>query len=677
MKRITLVLILSLAIIFGVFLGLVYALVHGLPGIKDLENFSPSAVTRILSRDGRVLTELYVEKRIPIPLQEIPETLRQALLTMEDQHFFSHFGIDVKGILRAMLHNIRAVRYAEGGSTITQQLAKVLFLTPDKSLRRKMKEAILALMIEKNYTKDRILELYLNQIYLGSGAYGAEAAANIYFGKKSRDLNLEECALIAGLPRSPSRYSPFNNMERARERRDLVLKMMLQEGHITPDQHSHAAAKPINVIPRQENIHIAPYFIQLVTQELEKQFGQNMLYKGRMTVVTTLDSTIQENVDLVMEKGLASTEQQIKDAQTSPPDTPEEEGEEEEEPLQGACIVLDPGTGDILALYGGRDFTSSKFNRATQARRQPGSAFKPIIYAAALENGFTQADTIWDVPLSFRDPKSEKEWEPQNYSEKFHGEVTLRLGLEKSINIVAIRLLQQVGLTTTITTAQKMGLSLSPPADLTLALGSSEFTLLELAAAYGVFAAQGIRAEPRSILKVSDRHGRTLFEKSIHRQIAIPSTTAYLITDMLKGVVKSGTGRRASTIPYEIAGKTGTTNNYRDAWFIGYSAVYVTGVWVGYDQNQSLGEKMSGGRVALPLWIEIMSPILERQGFINFDIPRGIQFAEIGRKSGGLSTPQCPDKVRAAFLEGTDPKTPCSSSSRQPSRRSSPFTLSP
>ena len=630
----------------GAALGAFLTLSHDLPRIQELENFRPSSVTKLLSEEGALLGEFFVEKRVPVKLDEIPPYLRQAVVATEDRRFYEHAGLDWRGIGRAILKDIRAGRFKEGGSTITQQLAKVLFLTPEKTITRKLKEAILALQIERRYLKDEILALYLNQIYLGGGAYGVEAAANIYYGKHVWELDLEECALIAGLPRAPTLYSPLVNPDKALSRRTTVLKNLRDTGYITHEQYERTLKEPLRLASRSNVGTVALYFVSFIRPQLEEILGENLLYRGGLTIQTTIKEGWQRVAEQALQNGLAMLQSRQPEA-----------AQGGEQP-QGAVVVLDAHTGMIRAMVGGSDFEVSQFNRATQAYRQPGSAFKPIIYAYALEKGYTQADRIWDAPISYPQAGG-KLWEPQNYSGSFEGEITLRKGLEISQNIVTIKLLERLGSSPVVDFAHHLGIESFLHSNLSLALGTSEVTLLELASVYQAFANGGIWVEPSGIVEVLERNGRSLWKTAPASRLVLSQESAYILTDMLKGVIQRGTGRAASYLPWPLAGKTGTTEKSKDALFVGYSPAVVTAVWVGKDSGDSLGEKETGARAALPIWREVMAKILRDQAADDFEKPETVIKVLMDVRSGLRADGGCDDVVEAVFIKGTEPHEYC------------------
>ena len=638
------VLLVGAALFTGVCGGLLFALMHDLPQIKGLDSFKPAAITRIYSADRQLLAELFVEKRQPVPLDAIPEDLKAGILATEDAKFYDHPGVDLKGIARAVIRNIRAGEYVEGASTISQQLAKTLFLTPRKTLIRKFKEAFLAFQIERRYTKNEILGLYLNQVYFGSGAYGVEAAAQIFFGKPVRELTLAECALIAGMPKSPSRYSPLVNPALALKRRSVVLGQMARHGLISKEELMDANTSPLHLAHKQETSIKAPYFVASVAKLLEKELGEEALYQKGLTVYTTLDYAMQSAAEEAVAQGLKELSARMEMA-----------GLAQEHLPQAALVCLDTKRGSILAMVGGRSFEESRFNRATMAQRQPGSAFKPLVYALALEKGFCQNDMLWDGPVVFKGAQEGEVWMPQNFSEEFMGEVTLRRALALSQNIPAVRLLNKLGPTRAVEFAYKMGINSPLDPNLSLVLGTSEVTLLELTTAYAVFPNGGIRTRPFGVLEVLERERSVWRHKPQARPVISPETAA-IMTDMLEAVVLEGTATAAQPIGRPLAGKTGSTDSYRDALFIGFSPTVATGVWVGLDDHGTLGDKETGAKAALPIWIDFMEKALKDRLYCDFDLPQGVVRVHMDTESGLLASEGSPKAVTALFEEGTEPK---------------------
>jgi len=639
-KIIFIILLITLGVCSGVLMGAVFGLTRDLPQIRALNTFKPSAVTRIYAGDDVRLAELFIEKRDPVPIHDIPHHLIAAIIVTEDRKFFEHSGIDVKGIMRAAVRDILAGEFVEGASTITQQLAKTLFLTSRKTLFRKLQEAILAFQIERRYTKNEILELYLNQIYFGSGAYGVASAANIFFSKAIQDLSLAECALISAMPRAPSRYSPLVNSNLAVKRRNIVLKQMLSEGDITPSEYRQASDEPARTGNHSRKAFKAPYFVSYIKKSLEDSIGSSMLYKGGLTVYTTLSSELQTAAESAMENGLRLLEKRMLAREQTDPHP------------QGACIVLNVGTGEILAMVGGRNYEKSTYNRAVSAKRQPGSAFKPIVYAAAIESmGFSQNTTILDAPVVFKQGKEGKDWKPKNFSKTYSGEMTLRKALALSKNIPAVRLLQMIGPSTIVRFAQDLGIESSLAPYLSLALGTSEVTLLELTSAYSVFPNGGQAVTPFGVLEVTDDKGHVIWRVKPKKKVAMSRQGAAIMTDMLQAVILEGTGKKAQVLGRPVAGKTGTTDNYIDALFIGFSPDIAVGVWVGLDEPQSLGSRETGSRAALPIWIEFMQKALEKSPYRYFGIPDGIVRKNMDPSTGEIRQDDSPRSVPALFRE--------------------------
>ncbi|MBI4832686.1 MAG: PBP1A family penicillin-binding protein [Candidatus Lindowbacteria bacterium] len=661
--------------LFGAACGMSLGLSRDLPQITNLATYKPMLSSVIYSCDGQVIADLGIQRRQPTSLSQIPLHLQQAIIAVEDQSFYRHLGLNPAGILRAAFENLRAGRVVQGGSTITQQLARNLFLTQRRDLGRKLREAILAIQIERRYTKKQILEMYLNQIYLGHGAYGVEEASRLYFGKHVEDLTVAQSALLAALPKAPTRFSPKNNPSAALKRRNLVLEMMSDEGYLTREQCISAKFEPIVLTARfmKDNGGFAPYFVEYVRQRVIETYGYDMLYKGGLQIYTTLDYKTQQAADEAIADGLRKYDRQhgiqsaelYDDAEAGvigeglPDDMMalKEAGRVPQEMAtnvaQAALVAIDPHTGEIRAMVGGRDFDVSEFNRAVQARRQPGSGFKPFVWATAIESGMTASDKILDAPIVFH--YGDKVWRPGNYDNEFHGRVTLRRALEESRNIVSIRLMSQLGVAPVSRLAWRTGIKSPLQPNLSLALGSSGVTLLEITSAYSTFASNGIYREPESILKITSPDGEIIEEKQPKERIAISEQTAYIMTTLMEGVIKRGTGRAALEVGRPAAGKTGTTNNYTDAWFIGYTPQIVAGVWIGYDDLRSLGEKQTGGRIATPIWAKFMKTALANKPAENFAVPKGIDLVDVEPDSGLLAPPGTSGKLIQAFQSGTAP----------------------
>ncbi|MFQ5532271.1 MAG: penicillin-binding protein 1A [Candidatus Methylomirabilales bacterium] len=715
----------------GAFGGVVAAYVRDLPPLDILEEYQPSLVTTLFDDQGEPLATFFEQKRILVPLAKIPRFLRDAVIAVEDSRFYQHRGLDPRGITRAFWTNLKCLCLAEGGSTITQQLAKVLFFTPEKSLSRKLKEALLSFKIERKYSKDKILELYFNQIYFGHGAYGVEAAAQTYFNKSLDELNLAEAAMLAGLPRAPNTYSPILDPERARRRRHHALQRMVQERFITAEQAQAATTIPFHTATVSHAKDVAPYFVERVRQYLEKKYGTYAVYHRGLKVYTTLNMKMQKAAEKALRHGLVELEKQrgvrlkfwlyhdgspvrqepdigeIVEATVTDltsdflevhvggyrAEVPAEEftsrglndlwetvqpGDhipvevlsrdkkrigvalEPDTAIEGAVLVLDPQRGAIKAMVGGYDFQRSKFNRSTQARRQPGSAFKPFVYATALDMGLTPATIFQDTPVSYPTiiDGDAAEWSPENYGKNYQGPVTLRRGLEHSINVIAVKLIEQTGVKPVIRMAHRLGIQSHLRPEFGLALGVSEVSLLDMVSAYGVFAAGGYRVEPYTIKRILDSQGGVLEESFPEPQMVLRPETAFVLTNILKGVVERGTGKRAKALERPLAAKTGTTDKATDIWFIGYTPSLAAGVWIGYDIKRSLGPYATSAHLAVPIWIDFMRLILDGTPEEDFPVPEGVVSTYVNYVSGDPSTADDPSAIQEYFIVGTEPQSP-------------------
>ena len=587
--------------------ALAYSLVNYLdiPDVKQLSTYGPRSATRLYADDNALFAELFVEKRIPIPIKDMPVNLRNAFIAIEDVRFYSHSGFDLRGIARAAYRDLTRQGMSEGASTITQQLARNLFLTPTKSMKRKIEELMLAINIERNYSKEEILNMYLNLIYLGEGAYGVEAASYTFFDKKAKDLSLAEAATLAGLTRSPSKSSPFKNQAKTVERRNLVLKKMLEAGFIRQDQYTVAKAAPLVLAPFKIHENRTGFFVEHTKQTLEDYLPEQeeVLTKG-LNVRTTINLKMTEYAYGAIDKGMKLYQERNPKAQVLP---------------EVALIAMEVKTGRIKVLIGGKDFASSPYNRATQAKRQPGSAFKPIIYLTALEEGMSPDMMLRDAPISYTDAAGNV-WQPGNYNNEYFGDVTMRKALEHSLNAATIRLLEKVGVSRVIDQAKSLHINSNFAPNLSLALGSTEVSPLDLAGAYATIAREGKYVPPTAIRNIFTPQGEELYREPADEEV-IPQGTAYTLIDMMKGVIKHGTAARAAKMPYSLAGKTGTTNDFRDAWFVGFSPDLLCLVWVGYDKGNVLGKRESGATTALPIWMEFMSKALPLYPNEDFALP--------------------------------------------------------
>ncbi len=636
-----------------------------LPSMAKLEMIEPALKTRILAADSTVIKEYFQQNRILLSVDEIPPDVQRSFLAVEDRRFYKHFGIDLIRIFSAAWKDIKHRRIKEGASTITQQLSTDLFLTKEQTFSRKIKEALLAFRIERTYSKDEILEMYLNQIYFGGGAYGIEASARKFFGKPVSELELHQVAMLAGLQKHPAGYNPFRHADRALKRRNIVLGMMRDFGVITPVQTDSLRAMPLDVV---HEMHIrnnfASYFTEHIRRYLSAKYGSDAVYKDGLTVYTTLDPHLQRAAEDSMETFLRELEmnQAIKGKYTRQEylDSLETGAEVKPAYLQSAVIAMDPRNGHIKVMVGGRNFDESEWNNALQAQRQPGSCFKVFIYVAAIENGFSPSDIILDTPLVVEMPNGEV-YKPRNFSNKFHGAISLRYALNKSINIPAIKQLQKVGGPSVVSVAKRMGIKSPLMPYLSLALGSFEVNLLEMTNAFGVLAAGGIRAEPIAILKIEDRNGNVLETFREHREVVLSPEIAYIATDMLRSALEEGTGKSARYLGLRVtaAGKTGTTDDYGDGWFIGFTSELAVGVWTGFRYKVPMGHNRTGARVALPLWVDVMRAAYPSGTGPEFERPAGITEAIICEESGLLATPYCTNLRREIFIDGMEPNRQC------------------
>jgi penicillin-binding protein 1A len=686
-------LLVLLAAFVGASVGLVLVYSTDLPQVDELERYRPSSVTELYDGQGRVIGSFALQRRVIASYDDYPQVLRDALVSIEDKDFYTHSGISLWRIVGAAYRDIESGGKVQGASTLTMQLARNLFLSPDRSFYRKVQEALLAIQIERRFTKPQIFTLYANQIFLGHGNYGYEAASEYYFSKPAKQLKLEEAALLAGLPKAPQYYSPINHSERALKRRNLVLNAMLEDGKITAAQAVDIKSKPILLNLQKDPNSLAPHYVEDIRRYLEAKYGSDQVHQGGLRVYTSLDMDLQKSARRALLDGLAAYERrhgwrgklvnvvaqgqsiekyvdpdwdeepevngyihalvmqvsasaaQIRfgsHAATLAPsdvaawsaakskvklDTLFRAGDivyvkvlaleaggkarvslEQDSGVEGALVAIDNATGEIKAMVGGRDFNVSKFNRATQALRQVGSSFKPYVYTAVIDEGGSPDDTIVDAPVTFQTASGP--YTPHNYDEKFEGTITLRRALAQSRNIPALKLADRIGIKTVIDYAHRMGVTENIPAYLPVALGSAEITPIEQTAAFSVFPNDGLRVAPRYITKVTDYEGRILEEDFSDAKDAISSRTARIMTSMLHEVVLHGTAVAAAKMPYPLGGKTGTTNDFTDAWFVGFSPNLTCGVWVGYDEKKSLGEKETGARAALPIWMQFMSAAL-------------------------------------------------------------------
>ncbi len=642
--------------------GLLQIVGRDLPSPAHLQAITPATKTRVLDRNGHLIGEFYRENRTLVGLEEIPESLVDAFIAVEDRRFWDHWGVDPAGIARASLKNMSSMSTRQGASTITQQLARNLFLTFDQTLSRKIKEAVLALRIEQNYSKREILEMYLNQIYFGDGAYGVQAAARRFFGKDVGDLTLAESSLLAGLPRNPRDYSPRRHPEAALRRRGIVLRSMVDCGYITEAAADSAGTDSLDVVAAPLPLDNAPYFMEMVRQHLESEYGSSAIYEGGLTVHTTLDLGLQQEAERELENHLTSLEKRLRLKNTRARYLAEREEGKSPPPdyLQGAALVLDAESGAMLALAGGRSFEESNFNRVTSAMRQPGSAFKPFIYLAAIQKGFYPSYTLMDAPVVYFE-RGQPPYRPLNYDREFRGPVTLRYALSKSLNVPTVKLQEEVGTAAVIQAARAAGIETPIPQFRSIALGSAEVTLEGITYAYAVFANNGIQVEPYFITKIEDRAGNVLREFRPVRREVLPAAPVGILDNMLETAMDEGTGAPARAMGFTrpAAGKSGTTDDYTDAWYVGFTPQVITGVWVGFDKHVTIGRGMTGSVAALPIWTKLMETASENLPPREFEMPEGVVTREICEETGLPASPFCPSTKREIFLERNVPSETC------------------
>ncbi len=753
-RQATIAILFIVAALLGTLGGVLFAYADDLPLISALDDYAPHTITRVLGRDGAVVGDFAVERRVVVAYQQIPETLRNAIVSAEDDGFFDHAGLSISRMMLALVRDLLAPGRSPGGSTVTQQLARNLlpaaigFERGDRSWERKIKESLIAIQIEKRYTKEEIFAMYCNQIYWGHGAYGVEAASQVYFGKSIGDLNLEEAALIAGIIQGNVRQSPYVNMEAALRRRNYALERMADEGYIPRGAAEASKEKPIMTRsePAQDST-IAPYFIEEVRKYVEAKYGAKALYENGLTIRTSLDPVLQRAANRAVDHGLRQvarrrgiwrtparnilaeghtlqafrherwsramaagdivaavvTSVDAREGRTGrarvrfgaysgeldpsgfrwtrrtqaadlvkPGDLIEvgilslDAGKasitlEQMPPLEGALVALDNRTGQVLAMVGGFSFARSKFNRATQAFRQLGSTFKPFLYTAAIDRGLTPASQLVDAPASFNAGAGQPPYTPGNYDGKYEGSLTLRRALENSRNIPAVRVMEMLGPMQVVTYAKRFGFPEDFPAYLSTALGAAEATLLQTTSAYTAFPNQGIRMQPYQVTAVVDRDGNVLEETRPAPREAIRADTAFVMTNLLRGVVQRGTAAAAASLDWPLAGKTGTVDDYTDAWFVGFDPAITVGVWVGYDEKKTIGNGETGAVTALPIWMDFMRAYIDargdRQTPPTFEPPGNIVFMPVDRATGDPVTDGTTG-ITEAFIAGTEPARP-------------------
>ncbi len=740
----------------GTGLYLWYIWSSNMPYIGSMKDYRPPLITEVFSDSGELIGKFSVENRVVVELDQVAPCLINAFLAAEDSRFFEHQGVDITSIFRALVKNLSSGKTRQGGSTITQQVTRSLLLKNMKrTYRRKAREAILSLQLERSFSKEKILFLYLNQIYLGHGCYGVEAAAQSYFGKSAKDVSIAESAILAGLPQAPSRYSPFSNLNLAKGRQKYVLRRMVEDEYISPTQYNEAMDAPIVLSRASENpFEKAPCYSEHVRRYLLEKYGQELLYRGGLKVYTAVDLQMQTAAVAALQKGLKELDKRegyrgvlehlevdgipefIEKAAAAAAETPPAIGDvvkavvltvddekkevclqignqncrmplsamewarepnpripyysarlkkpsdalvsgdvvlvqviregttpfawevalEQVPQVEGAIFCMAPETGKVKAMVGGRDYAASEYNRAIQSRRQPGSAFKPIIYAAALDWGMSPAEIIVDTAYVSDQNPEEEVWKPKNYKDKFFGPTLLRTALIQSRNVITVKLLKKIGVPYAMDYARKLGIESEMSPDLSLALGSSGSSLMEITRSYSVFASGGNLAKEVFIKRILDRSGQVIEENLSELKKVISEETAYVMTDLLTAVIQEGTGWRIKQLNRPAAGKTGTTNNLVDAWFVGYTPELVTGVWVGNDNQTVMGKGETGSRAASPIWLYFMRDALKDRKVVDFPVPEGVVFAKIDVKTGLLAGPHSEKTVFQAFVGGTQPQ---------------------
>ena len=658
-----LVVVITISSVFGILIAGIFRLKSDLPSPAAIQNFQPASTVKVYDCKNRLIGEFYEQRRIPVSLDQIPKYLKDAIIAVEDKRFYSHWGLDLIRLFGAIFYNITSLRTPRGTSTITQQLARNMFLNQERSIARKIKEALLALQLERSYSKDEILELYLNQVYFGQGVYGVEAAANTYFDKHVWELTLPECATIAALPKAPEYYSPYTNPSGLLKRRNFFVSMLYRHNKISKNEMVEAIATPLNVVPKRTLKNEAPYFVEEVRKYLEERYGYDFINRSGAKIYTTLDLDMQRSANRAVEEILSEIERNYKlknskarydslityDSTPPPPNY-----------LQGALVAIDPKTGFIKAMVGGRDFKQSPFNRVTQAKRQAGSAFKVFVFTAAIENGFLPSDLELDEPVTLPVP-GQPPYTPANFDYKFLGPMTLRKALALSRNIVAVRLISRLGPEIVARYANLMGIEEKLRPFYSLALGSSEVTLLQMTRAFSVLANEGNRVTPLMITKIVDANNQVIEENVPEIQPILSPQTAYIMTEMLKSVIDEGTGYAIRLYGFDrpAAGKTGTTDDYTDAWFIGFTPNLACGVWVGYDQKKTIFKGATGGGVAAPIWALFMKEATASLPNEDFVACESIVWVKICEMTGLRASAFCPKVRTEVFKLGTEPKEEC------------------
>ena len=635
-------------------LSLYSLLSKDLPSIEDIRRYKPILVTKVFDDQGRLIYEFGGEKRVFVPLEEIPPLVRECFIAVEDKRFYQHCGVDLIRLFGALFYNLRKFSFRQGASTITQQLARNMFLTPEKSLLRKLKELILALKLEMSESKEEILERYLNQVCFGHGVYGIEQAANFYFGKKAKDLTLNEACLLASLVKKPEVYSPLKNPEKALERRNLFLKILYEQKKITKEDYEKTRHSPLPELVGRRIANEAPYAMEMIRLYIEDKYGEDFLYRRGAKIYTTLDLRMQREANIALETKLREIEEKY---QLPVKKEDYKIGAGRPSYLQGALLAIDPKTGYVRALVGGRDFRHSQFNRVTQMLRQAGSAFKVFVFTAAIDNGFYPSQIEIDGPISIPIAGLQEPYEPKNYDRNYIGPISLRKALALSRNVIAVKLTERLTPKVVRDYAYRLGIKSPLRAYLSLALGSSEVSLWDMTFSFATLANYGRRVKPILIKRIETEEG-VIEENLPFSQQVISPQTAFLVTNIMESVLDEGTGYWARRVGFQrrAAGKTGTTDDFTDCWFIGFTPQLVCGVWVGYDEKKTIFPGATGGVVACPIWAEFMNSALKDYPEEEFSPPDSIVLRKVCEETGLLANPRCPLTREEYFILGKEPK---------------------
>ncbi len=654
--------IIAISLVIGLCVGGYISIVSDLPPAESISFFAPPIATKVYDTNGNLLSEFYIERRELTTIDQVPYYLKAGVICIEDKLFYKHWGVDILALVRALLTNLIHMRVVQGGGTITMQLARNMFLTLEQTMVRKLKEMALAIRIERTYTKDEILEKYLNQINFGQGHYGVATAAHYLFDKGISELTLAECALLVAIPKSPERFSPYKHPERAIQRRNFVLKEMHKSKIITLEEYEAAIQESLSVVEHIEENRTGEYFLEEIRRYLELKYGPEFVYRSGANIYTTLDTKIQQAAEEIFEQHISALEEEynFKNPKAKFDSLGLADTMKFSPYLQGAFVLLDYRTGEVKALIGGRDFSQSQWNHATQAGRQAGSAFKVFVFSAAIDNGFTPADIVLDLPIVLEVPGVDSIYRPSNYDRKFMGPITVRNALKFSRNLAAIRLIRNIGPELVVQYAHMLGVKSPLLAVVSLALGVCDVSLLEMTSAVGTIANLGVQVEPLFIKKITDNDGTVIERNESLPERRLSAQTSYIMTSMMESVVNGGTAYAIRQYYKGLAaGKTGTTNNYSDAWFLGFTPKYVAGIWLGFDDNERIFRGATGGRIAAPLWGKIMAAIIDTTTQGGFAEPEGLVHVRICQETGRIARDMCPNSIDEVFVRGTEPTEYC------------------